>query len=141
MQHDPKKAFRLLIERLMPGYPALLGNRYGVDPLLAEAKDVLDLAFVAANFRYTHIITQEYFRAGLSGWPPPADWLGVAAVAPSQVGEVPPGTHAGGSASAPGSGGAVGSTDPWPAPLATSAAVSPHVAVSMASRWAEDTTM
>ena len=52
-QDDPKWALRKLIDRLMPGYFELLGSRYGMPSLLAEAQNSLDYAFLAANWRYT----------------------------------------------------------------------------------------
>ena len=51
---DPRHAFRKLVERLMPDYFTVLGGRYGVDVLLAESRQSCDLAFLAANWRYTH---------------------------------------------------------------------------------------
>ena len=69
-QDDPKWALRKLIDRLMPGYFELLGSRYGMPSLLAEADNSLDLVFLAANWRYTSLIRGKYYRAGLQEWPP-----------------------------------------------------------------------
>ena len=69
-QDDPKWALRKLINSLMPGYFELLGSRYGMPRLLAEAENSLDLAFLAANWRYTSVIRGKYYRAGLQEWPP-----------------------------------------------------------------------
>jgi hypothetical protein len=41
-----------------------------VDNLLAEFHHILDLAFVAANWRYTMIVGKKYYRCGLAVWPP-----------------------------------------------------------------------
>ena len=71
---DPKRALRKLMERLMPQYFTVLGSRYGVEGLLAEANRVLDLAFMAANWRYTKIIGVEAYRSGLHKWPPIHAW-------------------------------------------------------------------
>ena len=69
-QDDPKWALRKLIDRLMPGYFELLGSRYGMPSLLAEAHNSLDYAFLAANWRYTHVLRAKYYRCGLHEWPP-----------------------------------------------------------------------
>ena len=45
---EPRYMFRKLIERTMPGYFDVLGYKYGVDNLLAEFHQHLDLAFLAA---------------------------------------------------------------------------------------------
>jgi hypothetical protein len=41
-----------------------------VDNLFAEFNHILDLAFVAANWRYTLIVGKKYYRCGLAVWPP-----------------------------------------------------------------------
>jgi hypothetical protein len=63
-----------LVERTMPGYFDLFGSRYGVDNLLAECRSIVDLAFVAANWRYTVLVQQQFYRSGLAEWPPVEDW-------------------------------------------------------------------
>ena len=69
-QDDPKWALRKLIDLLMPGYFELFGSRYGMPNLIAEAQNSLDLAFLAANWRYTHVVKVKYYRCGLHEWPP-----------------------------------------------------------------------
>ena len=69
-QDDPKWALRKLIDLLMPGYFELFGSRYGLPHLMAEAQNSLDLAFLAANWRYTHVLQVKYYRCGLHEWPP-----------------------------------------------------------------------
>ena len=69
-QDDPKWALRRLIGLLMPGVFELFGSRYGLPTLLAEAQNSMDLAFLAANWRYTHVVNVKYYRAGLHEWPP-----------------------------------------------------------------------
>ena len=69
-QDDPKWALRKLIDRLMPGYFELLGSRYGMPSLPAEAQNSLDSVFLAANWRYTRVIKTKYYRCGLHEWPP-----------------------------------------------------------------------
>ena len=69
-QDDPKWALRKLIDLLMPGYFDLFGSRYGIPNLIAEAQNSLDLAFLAANWRYTHVVKVKYYRCGLHEWPP-----------------------------------------------------------------------
>ena len=59
---------------MMPGYFDLLGGRYGIDNLLAECRSILDLAFVAANWRYTKLVDQRCYRCGLAAWPPVEAW-------------------------------------------------------------------
>ena len=73
-QNEPRYAFRCLVERTMPGYFDLFGGRYGVDNLLAECRNIVDLAFVAANWRYTVLVQQQFYRSGLAEWPPVEDW-------------------------------------------------------------------
>ena len=76
-ENEPRYAFRRLVERLMPGYFDALSGRYGVDNLLAECHQILDLAFVAATWRYTMIVNKKYYRCGLAEWPPTASkWNG-----------------------------------------------------------------
>ena len=58
----------------MPGYFDALGCGYGVDNLLAECRSILDLAFVAAKWRYTHLVGQKFYRCGLAEWPPVDAW-------------------------------------------------------------------
>jgi len=70
VENEPRYAFRRLVEKLMPGYFDVLSCRYGVDNLLAECHHILDLAFVAANWRYTMIVDKKYYRCGLAVWPP-----------------------------------------------------------------------
>ena len=72
---DPKIAFGNLLERLMPGYRLVLGGRYGVDNLLVECRQSMDLAFLAANWRYTACVTAKMYREGLHQWPPDDDCL------------------------------------------------------------------
>jgi hypothetical protein len=69
-ENEPRYAFRRLVEKLMPGYFDVLSCRYGVDNLLVECHQILDLAFVAANWRYTMIVNQKYYRCGVAVWPP-----------------------------------------------------------------------
>ena len=69
-QDDPKWALRKLIDLLMPGYFDLFGSRYGLPHLMAEAQNSFDLAFLAANWRYTHVLQVKYYRCGLHEWPP-----------------------------------------------------------------------
>jgi hypothetical protein len=70
LENEPRFAFRRLVEKLMPGYFDVLSCRYGVDNLLAECHHILDLAFVAANWRYTMIVNKKYYRCGLAVWHP-----------------------------------------------------------------------
>ena len=72
--NEPRYAFRCLVDRLMPGYFDLLGGRYGIDNLLTECRSILDLAFVAANWRYTKLVDQRCYRCGLAAWPPVEAW-------------------------------------------------------------------
>ena len=67
-----ESAFRFLglIEWMVPNYFVVLGARYGIDALLAESNGILDLAFVRANWRYTHVVNSKMYRAGLCEWPP-----------------------------------------------------------------------
>ena len=58
----------------MPNYFDLFGGRYGVDNLFAECRNILDLAFVAANWRYTLLVGHVYYRSGLAEWPPVEAW-------------------------------------------------------------------
>ena len=74
LAEDPKRALRKLMERLMPEYFTVLGARYGVDGLLAESHGVLDVAFMAANWRYTQIVGAQQYRCGLHRWPPVSGW-------------------------------------------------------------------
>ena len=69
-QDDPKWALRKLIDLLMPGYFELFGSRYGLPHLMAEGQNSLDLAFLAANWRYTHVLQVKFYRCGLHEWPP-----------------------------------------------------------------------
>ena len=97
---DPKWALRKLFDHLMPGYFHVLGGRYNIDALLAESSQVLDLAFLSANWRFTRIVEQQMYRKGLAEWPPsdwtPAGWEpspgagAAAATGPSEVGGPPP---------------------------------------------------
>ena len=57
----------------MPGYRSVLGVRYGVDNLLVECRQSLDLAFLAANWRYTKVVEKKFYRLGLNDWPPDDD--------------------------------------------------------------------
>lgn len=72
---DPPHALRRLIERTMPGYFDVLGARYGVPAMLAECMGIMDLAFVAANYRFTQVVEAKMYRAGLVEWPPDPAWL------------------------------------------------------------------
>ena len=71
---EPRYLFRRLVEQTMPGYLDVLGCRYGTDNLLAESRNILDLAFVAANWRYTRLVDQRFYRSGLAGWPCREAW-------------------------------------------------------------------
>ena len=71
---DARHSFRKLVDRLMPDYFVVLSARYDVEGLLAESHRVFDLAFVAANWRYTQIVGAEYYRKGLHVWPPEKGW-------------------------------------------------------------------
>ena len=75
LDDNPKIAFANLVERLMPGYRSVLGVRYGVDNLLVECRQSLDLAFLAANWRYTKVVEKNFYRLGLNDWPPDDDCL------------------------------------------------------------------
>ena len=66
--------FYKVVEKSMPGYFDVLGGRYGVDTLLAECRNILDLAYVSANWRYTALIKLKYYRCGLAAWPPDPAW-------------------------------------------------------------------
>ena len=72
--HEPKFAFRKLVEALCPMYFDLFHVRYGLETLLTDSRHNLDLAFVAAVWRYTHVVGKEQYRFGVDAWPPPADW-------------------------------------------------------------------
>ena len=74
-EEDPRHAFRLLVQRLMPEYFTVLSARHGMDALLAESHQILDLAFMAASWRYTQIVGATVYRMGLSAWPPPEGWF------------------------------------------------------------------
>ena len=71
---EPRFAFRRLVERTMPGYFDVLGARYSTDNLLAECRNILDLAFVAANWRYSRLVPKKFYRYGLAEWPCREDW-------------------------------------------------------------------
>ena len=73
-RYEPRYAFYKVVEKSMPGYFDVLGGRYGVDTLLAESRNILDLAYVSANWRYTGLIKQQYYRCGLAAWPPDPAW-------------------------------------------------------------------
>jgi len=110
---EPRYAFRLLVERTMPGYFDVLGCRYGVDNLLAECRCILDLAFVAAAWRYTKLVGKQFFRCGLAEWPPCEPWwiakLGAGpASSPAAAAEPAAGGHEGCSSSASASAAASG---------------------------------
>ena len=68
---DPKHHFRRLVDKAMPGSFDFLGARYGTDALLAESRNVLDLAFVAASWRFTACVQHTHYRCGVADWPPP----------------------------------------------------------------------
>ena len=91
----------------MPGYFHALGCRYGVDTLLAECRNILDLAFVSANWRYTSLIKLKFYRCGLAAWPPDPAWCANASGAGSG-GAVASGVAIGGSGGAAASGVATG---------------------------------
>ena len=55
-------------------YFDLFHVRYGLETLLTDSRHNLDLAFVAAVWRYTRIVGKEQYRFGVDAWPPPADW-------------------------------------------------------------------
>ena len=82
-------------EKTMPGYTAVLSGRYGVDSLLAESYNILDLAYVGAQWRYTAVIRLKYYRCGLASWPPDPRWSPLAGGAAS----VPEGGAEGGASS------------------------------------------
>ena len=71
---EPKYAFRRLVEKLCPMYFDLFHVRYGLETLLTDSCHNLDRAFVAAVWRYTHVVGKEQYRFGVDAWPPPADW-------------------------------------------------------------------
>ena len=71
---EVKFLFRRLVERFCPRYFDLFCAKYGLDSLIAEAERVLDLAFVAAVWRYTVVIGKERYRVGVDTWPPREDW-------------------------------------------------------------------
>ena len=90
-----------------------------MDNLIAEGDRVLDLAFVAAVWRYTKIVGKQLYRGGINLWPPTDEWsVGVAtplitrtpgaepsatasvAKAPSQVQQPVPGADPSATASA-----------------------------------------
>ena len=99
----------------MPGYFHVLGSRYGVDTLLAECRNILDLAFVSANWRYTGLIQLKYYRCGLAGWPPNPDWR-------ATVGGFEPSGEGVASGGAAGSGGAAAAEPSTVCALASGAA-------------------
>ena len=72
--HEPKYAFKRLLQALCPMYFDLFHVRYGMETLLTDSRHNLDLAFVAAVWRYTHVVGKEQYRFGVDAWPPPADW-------------------------------------------------------------------
>ena len=59
----------------MPEYFTVLSTRYGTDALLAESHHILDLAFLAACWRYTQIVGATVYPKGLSEWPPAEGWF------------------------------------------------------------------
>ena len=63
------------MERTMPGYFDVLGARYSVPALLAEFMGIMDLAFLAANYRFTQVVAAKMYRCGLAGCPLDAEWL------------------------------------------------------------------
>ena len=65
---------RKLIARTMPGCFDVQGHRYGVDNLPAEFGQHLDLAYLAANWRYTAVIEPKLYCYGLAEWPLQDDW-------------------------------------------------------------------
>ena len=71
---DPRLAFRNLLDRLLPGYFDVLGARYSMDALFAESRQILDLAYVAACYRYTIVVGEKFYRAGISEWPVTDQW-------------------------------------------------------------------
>ena len=108
--HEPKFLFRQLIERTMPGYFDVLGGRYSVDNILAESRHVLDLAFVAAAWRYTLALGGlKYFRYGLAEWPCMEDWWASRVAVAPWVGRLPA-TAASASTAPAGTGGAAAAT-------------------------------
>ena len=104
--------FYKVVEKSTPGYFDVLGGRYGVDTLLAESRNILDLAYVSANWRYTALIKQQYYRCGLAAWPPDPAWRATGGGCESSGGGVASGGAAAEGASlagcvlAPASGGA-----------------------------------
>ncbi len=73
--HEPRFMLHQLIERTLPGYFHVLGCRYNLDNLLAESRHIMDLAYVAAAWRYTHVLGGlKYFRCGLMAWPCMEEW-------------------------------------------------------------------
>ncbi|MCP4242166.1 MAG: hypothetical protein GY772_16545 [bacterium] len=85
---DARFAFRKSLQELLPGYMDVLGSRYGVKTLLLEAHHILDLAFLAAVYRYTTVLGCKFFRVGLGEWPPEAGWLAEGSAA-SHAGPAP----------------------------------------------------
>lgn len=71
---DPRFRFSKFMEVVMPEYHNLLGHRYNLDTLFAEARGVLDAAFLGAVYRYSTVCGEEYYRKGLHAWPPPETW-------------------------------------------------------------------
>ena len=62
------------METLCPRYFDLFHVRYGTETLLTESHHNLDLALVAAVWRYTKVVGKAQYRFGVDAWPPPADW-------------------------------------------------------------------
>ena len=114
-RYEPRFAFYKVVEKSMPGYFDVLGGRYGVDTLLAECRNILDLAFVSANWRYTGLIQLKYYRCGLAGWPPNPDWR-------ATVGGFEPSGEGVASGGAAGSGGAAAAEPSTVCALASGAA-------------------
>ena len=73
-RYEPRYAFHKLVDRTMPGYFHVLGSRYGIDFLLAQHCNILDLAYVSANWRYTWLTNVKLYRCGLVAWPPDPAW-------------------------------------------------------------------
>ena len=130
---EPRYAFRRLVERTMPGYFDMFSCRYGVDNLLTECRQILDLAFVAANWRYTQLVQKQFYRCGVDTWPPIEAWwmakLAALRPSPTQVSS----TAASSSSASPASSHVAkfgqGASSSSAAPASSQAAESRHAAV------------
>ena len=108
-RYEPRYAFYKLVEKTMPGYFHVLGCRYGLDTLFSECRNILDLAYVSANIRYTALIQVKFYRCGLAAWPPDPAWCANAGGAGSGGAVVSGGATASGGATSSGGATASGS--------------------------------